>query len=87
MAIEFEVLALSYEAAFSIEYFFPWIMECIFVEPVPPRECCFPCFPVSEFLEVSNPLLSVLLEIDNIARLKDSILPGESDEPAALVSG
>ncbi len=87
MAVELEVLALSYEAALSIEYFLPWYMECIFVEPIPTGECCLPCFPVSEFLEVSNPLLSVLIEIDNIARLKDSILSSESDEPAALVSG
>ncbi len=87
MAIEFEVFALSYEAALSIEYFLSWYVDGIFVEPVPSGECCFPCFPLSESLEVSNPLLSVLLEVDNIARLKDSIFSCESDEPAALVSG
>ena len=87
MAIELEVLALSYEAAFSIEYFLSWCMECIFVEPVSTGEGILPGIPISELLEVCDPLFAILLQVHNIPCLKDSILSSESDEPAALVSG
>ncbi len=87
MAIEFEVLALSYEAAFPIEYFFSWYMECIFVEPIPTGEGIFPGYSFSESLEVCDPLFAILLQVNYISRLEDSILSCESDEPASLVSG
>ena len=61
MAIELEVFALSYEAAFPIEYFLSWIVECIFVEPVPTGEGILPRFPISELLEVCDPLFAILL--------------------------
>ena len=86
MAIEFEVLALSDEAAFSIEYFLSWSMECIFVEPIPTGEGILPGFPISELLEVCDPLFAILLQVDHISSLEDSILSCESDEPASLVS-
>ncbi len=87
MAIEFEVFALSYEAALSIEYFLPWYMDGIFVEPVPAGEGILPGIPISELLEVCDPLFAILLQVYYISCLKDSILSSESDEPASLVSG
>ncbi len=86
MAIEFEALALSYEAALSIEYFLSWYMDGIFVEPVPTGEGILPSIPISEFLEVCDPLFAILLQVHNIPCLKDSILSSESDEPTSLVS-
>jgi len=87
MAIEFEALALSYEAASFIENFLSWIMEGVFVKPVPTGEGILPCFPISELLEVCDPLFAILLQVDHISSLEDSILSRESDEPASLVSG
>ena len=87
MAIEFEALALSYKAAFPIVYFLSWLMECIFVEPVPAGEGILPGYSFSESLEVCDPLFAILLQVNYISRLEDSILSCESDEPASLVSG
>ncbi len=87
MAIEFEVLALSNKSALSIEYFLSWCMQCIFVEPIPTGEGILPCFSISKLLEVCDPLFAILLQVNHISSLEDSILSGESDEPASLVSG
>lgn len=86
VSVQFEVLACSNVTTLSIEYFVTRCVHCIFVEPIPSRECRLPYFPIAKSFEVSNPLLSVLLEVDDIACVEDLVFPGQCDEPTYLIS-